>query len=114
MNVRRIWHASIAAFLLISCRKENIQSPDDSIQTEEGIIQWEGAYEVDGCGYFIIIDGIKYKPANESDINDEFKSGNRMNVRVQFERQGQITYQCGDLPYAIKAEGIKIITIEKI
>jgi hypothetical protein len=64
----------IALLLLViiffSCQKDDYQYLE-----KEAIIKWKGAYEVDGCGFFIVVDNKEYKPENENKIDAKYKSG---------------------------------------
>lgn len=93
---------------LLSCERE-----DSNIITGQGILNWTGEYEVDGCGFFITIGDIEYKPENESIIGDSFKQQN-MRVMLKYElRDRQIEKWCGDSEFATIRDGIKIISIEE-
>ena len=57
-------------------------------KTETGIeatLEWHGAYEVDGCGFFIKFeDSTLYKPIDESIIPDEFKNQYSTDVIIDY------------------------------
>jgi len=109
--------------LLIDPRKEEpliisegtITDKDDAdknILTNEATIEWSGAYEVDGCGFFVIINQKEYKPVNETIIDDSYKSG-QVDVTIKYELLNEkIEKSCGDLPYMLSFDGIRIISIE--
>jgi len=106
----------LCAFLLlcifISCSEEESDNQGD-IHKEIGILDWEGAYEVDGCGFFLYINNHQYKPENESIINNEFKNGENI-VLVEYILLGyQIQSSCGDSPNSINTDGVKLISIKK-
>lgn len=96
---------------LISCTICN----KDDILINNGILIWTGEYEVDGCGFFISIDGYIYKPENESIINDDYKISREIIVKVEYNILNyNIESWCGDSPYKTITEGIRIVSIEKI
>jgi len=97
----------LVIFISISCDKKN-----DYI-TSEGILTWTGDYSVDGCGFFITINNHKYKPIDESKIDNNFKSEN-ITVTVEYENvNNKVEKHCGDLSSPTITDGINIISIKK-
>ena len=74
---------------------------------------WTGEYEVDGCGFFIEIDSVEYKPENENIIPAAFKVNEPLSVTVQYiDLLYDIEYFCGDLPEGQKSRAIKLTSID--
>jgi hypothetical protein len=93
--------------LFLSCDKEN------EIHTDNGVLDWDGEYEVDGCGFFIIIDDNTYKPVNESIIPDSLKKDELTNIKVEYYIQKDpVELFCYDSPDIILSDAIEIISIE--
>ena len=98
--------------LILSCSYNVENNPN---LTADAVLTWTGEYEVDGCGFFIIINEHKYKSENESIIDDSYKISGETTVKVEYEILNKtIESWCGDLPYTTKTDGIKIISIRKI
>jgi len=95
--------------MVLSCDKDN-----SDILKDNGVLSWTGDYAVDGCGFFITIDNNKYKPENESIIDDSYKTVDDINVLVEYEiLNKKVESYCGDIPNATLTDGIKIIWIQK-
>jgi hypothetical protein len=110
-------------FLMVGCTKDNgiinetgIQSTRGDTLTSMATVTWEGAYEVDGCGFFIHIDNKEYKPVDEGILSDEFKnSRDPIEVKIEYiNLNKKQSYYCGDLPYTLYFDVIEILTIEKL
>lgn len=117
MKIISYFFLVLLIFIAINCKdgSNTTKAGEEKIQTKEAALLWTGAYEVDGCGFFVIIDTTKYKIENENDINDEFKKFDTTRVKIKFELlDKEITYHCGDWPSPLKKPGIKFISIEKI
>ncbi|MCD4682950.1 MAG: hypothetical protein K8R86_06680 [Bacteroidales bacterium] len=96
--------------LLLSCDKDEASS----ILISKATIKWSD-YAVDGCGFFITINEHKYKPENESNIDESFKTGEEIQVLVKYIKlNSQIGLSCGDSPWGIYFDGIVIISIKSI
>ncbi len=109
MKLIKIFLLVFPLILLLSCKKD-----DSQIITKNGVLSWTGDYAVDGCGFFITIEGSVFKPENETFIDDSFKTYSSIAVTVGFERlDKKIQSFCGDLPQPTMTDGIKIITITK-
>jgi hypothetical protein len=109
---KRVFFLAIAAVIVsmaafVSCKKDK-----DNL-TSDATIEWRGAYEVDGCGFFVIINKKEYKPINETIIDDSYKSG-QIDVTIKYELLNEkIEKSCGDIPYMLSFDGIRIISIKK-
>lgn len=107
-NSKILFLISISA-IFWSCTKNN----DSKYLKSEGVLLWTGDYAVDGCGFFITIDDHKYKPENESFIDETYKS-ERCNVVVVYQLSDHtIESACGDSPTLLSTDGIKIISISR-
>ena len=85
------------------------------IHTKEVFITWHGEYEVDGCGFIILINLVEYKASNEELIGDEFKTTEIMKALIEYEDLGNKSlYYCGDSQNPEEFNLIKLFTIEKI
>lgn len=95
---------TVSLSFLTSCKKEEYK-------TSNAIISWTGEYGLDGCGFFITIDHKKYKPQDESKIDDKFKTVDQPIV-IEYEIINKIIESwCGDLPESTKTDGVRIISI---
>ncbi len=94
-------------FVLISC-----QEPSDVIYDDNAAILWTGEYDVDGCGFFVELDSVKYKPESESVISPYFKKATRTNVIVQYiDLHYDKEYYCADSQKPKTIGVVKIISI---
>ncbi len=86
--MRRFLICIIISFLFFSCRK------NEEFVSNDAIINWTGNYEIDGCGFFVTVDGHLFKPDNENDISAEFK-GSNINVIICYkETKDQVSDGC--------------------
>ena len=96
-------------FTTVAC-----QEPSNTIYEENATLIWTGEYEVDGCGFFVEIDSVQYKPQSESVVSPHFKERSRVNVTIQYlDLQYEIEYYCGDLPEAQKVGAIRVISLDE-
>jgi len=94
----------IGAFLF-SCNTD-----DNNMLEANAVLQWQGSYAVDGCGYFIEINNHMYKPDDESSIDAKFQENDSTHVYVEYVLLNkQIEYYCGMAPEV--CDGIKIFSI---
>jgi hypothetical protein len=107
----------LSAFLFSGC-SESIDPGSqaalekDELVVKDALIYWQGAYEVDGCGFFIEIDSKMYKAKNEEIINNKYKKGQPSDVQLKFKFLNEpINSLCGDLPYPLQTDGIEIVEI---
>ena len=85
---------------------------DEEILTNDGVLIWSGNYEVDGCGFFLIIHDTKYKPVNESIIDESFETDST-DVSVEYVLlKKEHEYICGLHPPRT-IDGLKIISIKR-
>lgn len=93
-----------------------IESVKNDTLNSVALVIWTGAYEVDGCGFFIKINNREYKAVNEEIIGNEFRSFfDSSYAQLKYINLGtKIYYLCGDFPFVQKIEGIEIIEIEKL
>ena len=101
-------------FEILSCSKDHSPLISNNILENDAVLRWTGEYAVDGCGFFIIINGHKYKPENESIISENFKMNHDIEVIIEYKNlDKKIERSCGDLPIPDLIDGIEIISIEK-
>ncbi len=88
-------------------------SPQIPHSTEPAVLRWTGEYEVDGCGFIIIIGTEEYKAKNEPFIHDEFKILEDTEVLLTYKLLNkEIEVNCGDRPDPLSYRGIEIIEIK--
>ncbi|MBC8345402.1 MAG: hypothetical protein ISR82_01815 [Candidatus Marinimicrobia bacterium] len=108
--MKSIISAILLGIIFISCANED----SSTLKTAEAILIWEGAYEVDGCGFIIEMRGKTYKPKDESKIGAEFMENHKTTVIIEYFLPNEILeYLCGDAPYYQKKEALEIISINK-
>lgn len=63
-------------FGLLACDTEDETTVDPVAKTEtiQASLQWTGDYAADGCGYILNVGTSKYKPTNENDIPNSYKT----------------------------------------
>ncbi|MDX5421362.1 MAG: hypothetical protein LPK14_03850 [Hymenobacteraceae bacterium] len=71
-----------ALLLLTSCEKED-ENDGSTFERVEGTLSWSGDYAVDGCGFQLQVGEQSYKPINEEDIADSYKSASPTPVEVK-------------------------------
>ena len=93
--------------LLSSCDEGN-----EVMYENNAKLIWTGEYDVDGCGFFIEIDSVEYKPENENIIPPVFKVNEPLSITLQYiDLLYDIEYFCGDLPGGQKSKAIKLTSI---
>ena len=93
---------------IIGCDEDN-----EVFYDTEATLIYTGGFNVDGCGFFVEIEGVDYKPENEGIIPPQFKVFEPLSVTVQYiELQYDIEYYCGDTLEAQKTKGIKLISLD--
>ncbi len=85
----------------------------DSVLTSEATLIWTGDYEVDGCGFIIVIDQVEYKPINEDFIAEELKDGETEVTLTYIHLTDQIEKFCGDKPDPFIFEAIRVLSVIK-
>ena len=125
MSMKTFFFTSIKMVLLFTviCFLYSCSNDEDKNRLKsDAVIEWRGEYEVDGCGFFILIGDKEYKPVNEDVIDDSFKSVNTNSGNVANSRNVVIEYElldekvesaCGDSQSPIVCDGIKIISIKR-
>lgn len=99
--------------LLVLVFSSACEEGNDVIFEQDAKLIWTGEYDVDGCGFFIEIDTIQYKPENEGIIPPEYKKSEPLEVTVQYiDLLYEIEYSCGDLPDPQKSKAIKLTSID--
>lgn len=94
---------TILFFAFISCEEDN-----QVIYEKDARLVWTGEYDLDGCGFFIEIDSVSYKPENEGILPPEYKTSEPLEVDVQFiNLLYDIEYPCG-LTGTQTSPGIKL------
>ena len=115
--MKDIHYSSIKAVLtftfiifLYSCGGDD---KDENRLKSDAVLEWRGEYEIDGCGFFILMNDKEYKPVNEEIIDNSFKSGNT-NIIIEYELSDKkIETLCYDSHSPIEHAGIIIISIIK-
>lgn len=98
-------------FILIS--SNSCDQGNEVIYVNNAKLIWTGDYEVDGCGFFLEIDSIGYKPENENIIPPAFKINEPLSVTVQYiDLLYDIEYYCGVLPEPKRSKAIKLTSLD--
>lgn len=98
----------LVSILSFACEEGN-----EVIVKSDAKLVWTGSYDVDGCGFFIEVDSIMYKPENEGIIPPAYKKPDALSVTVQFiDLLYDIEYYCGDLPNKRMSKAIKLTYLE--
>lgn len=85
----------------------------DVIVEPDAKLIWTGSYDVDGCGFFVEIDSVQYKPENEGIIPPEYKTEEPLSITVQYiDLLYDIEYYCGDLQEVQRAKAIKLTSMD--
>ncbi len=93
-----------------SCNK----TMTDKTEKADAILEWSGEYMVDGCGFQVTIGDKNYKPENEDDIDEAFKTEEPTPVEIEFVRLNeQIDRRCGMIPESRAMDGIRVISVKK-
>lgn len=97
----------ILTVLIFSCKDDN----EVIVRTDAKLI-WTGEYDVDGCGFFVVIDSVEYKPENERIIPPEYKKDVPLDITVQYiDLLYDIEYSCGDVNRPNKSKAIELKSI---
>ena len=96
---------------------KNQQSPDSVLIDSPAVLDWTGEYEVDGCGFMVIINDEEYKAKNEEVIDDSFKRNLELiEVILKYKLLGtQVEPPSGDLPPEMRRSypEIEIISLQE-
>ena len=99
----------------LSCLKNDSPTSSNKIFKNKAVLKWMGDYAVDGCGFFVIINGHKYKPENESAIDDSFKTDHDIDILIEYKiLNKKIDIWCSYLPEVTSIDGIEVISINRI
>ena len=96
--------------MCFSCTKEN------GIYEKNATVIWKGSIALDGCGFWVEINGKEYKPTNEDIIDDFYKSEVLKRIRVEVEYkllEKNAEVYCGLSTTPINTGKIEIISIKK-
>ena len=85
-------------------------SENDEFLEDSAIITYSSP-SVDGCGYFIMINSIDYKPINPEVIPDSYKQLINEVVELKYKLPGKFEYPCSSLGL-IEGDGIEVIEIK--
>lgn len=97
-------------FMMTSCQN----GADDTQETTDAMLVWSGEYMVDGCGFEVLIDGKRYKPDNENEIDEAFKVEGETPVLITFERLGrQLDIRCGLSTQSRAMDAIRVVSVKK-
>ncbi len=98
----------ITSILLFACEEGN-----EVISNSDAKLVWTGSYDVDGCGFFIQVDSVMYKPENEGIIPPAYKKSEPLSINVQYiDLLYDIEYYCGDKPDKRMSKAIKLTYLE--
>lgn len=96
--------------MMTSCQNE----PNGDQETANAMLVWSGEYMVDGCGFEVLIDGKRYKPDNENEIDEAFKVEGETPVLITFEQLGrQLDIRCGLSTESRAMDAIRVVTVKK-
>lgn len=74
---------------------------------------WTGDPAADGCGFFVQVGDVEFKPENENIIPETFKQYNVSKVIITYSHAGQrVRYSCGFASDAM-GDGIRLTSIRK-
>ncbi len=100
----------LCAFMITSCQNGS----NDSEETANALLIWSGEYMVDGCGFEVEIDGKRYKPDNENELDEAFKVEGETPVVLTFERLGrQLDIRCGLSTQSRAMDAIRVVSVKK-
>jgi hypothetical protein len=100
----------LSAIVLLSCQN----SSDGDAETSDATLIWSGEYMVDGCGFEVEIDGKRFKPDNENEIDEAFKVEGETPVLITFEKLGrQLDIRCGLSTQSRAMDAIRVVTVKK-
>lgn len=102
----------LSALALFASACQNGMEQDT--ETADALLIWSGEYMVDGCGFEVEIDGKRYKPDNENDIDEAFKVEGEIPVLITFERLGrQLDIRCGLSTQSRAMDAIRVVSVKK-
>ncbi|GGG02552.1 hypothetical protein [Pontibacter amylolyticus] len=87
---------------------------DGNAETDDAILIWSGEYMVDGCGFEVEIDGKRFKPDNENEMDEAFKVEGETPVIITYEKLGrQLDIRCGLSTQSRAMDAIRVISVKK-
>jgi len=94
-----------------SCEKKN----EGDIFKETAILTWQGEIALDGCGFWVKINGKEYKPVNEDIIDVSYEIvGEKIRVEIEYKLlEKNVEYYCGLSNTPMNVGKIEIISIKK-
>lgn len=99
----------LGTLLIISCKEEPPEP--ETVDFRPVVVRWTGDYRVDGCGFFVEIDSVSYRPLNEDYFSDAFRMVSDTIVEMNYLNLNQeITSQCGQ-GFPFKIGGIEVMAI---
>lgn len=91
----------------------NCEEGNEVIYEPNAKLIWTGEYDVDGCGFFVEIDSVQYKPENEAILPPQYRTVEPLDVTVQYiDLLYEIEYYCGDSPDAKMARAITLTSLD--
>lgn len=107
--------ASLLPILLLSawpgCEADDAAISTAGTHTTEATLVWQGEIAVDGCAFFVEIEGKRYKPANEEIIPDAFKAEAETAVLIKYKEHDPVAYPCG--LQANTFDAVELVSISK-
>ncbi|MBX0335311.1 hypothetical protein K3G39_18910 [Pontibacter sp. HSC-14F20] len=87
---------------------------EGNAETDDAILFWSGEYMVDGCGFEVEINGKRFKPDNENEIDEAFKMEGETPVMITYEKLGrQLDIRCGLSTQSRAMDAIRVISVKK-
>ncbi|MFZ1292344.1 MAG: hypothetical protein WAR79_19780 [Melioribacteraceae bacterium] len=103
-----IYFFLILGIFSISCDEKN-----EVVFEPEATLIWSGDYDNGGCGFFIEIDSVLYKPENEGIIPPAFKVDRNLSTTIQYiDLMYEIETDCNLESYSVKANAIKLTSMD--
>ncbi|MCP2045279.1 hypothetical protein [Pontibacter sp. HSC-36F09] len=100
----------LCSLLLVACQNNT----DGNAETDDAILIWSGEYMVDGCGFEVEIDGKRFKPDNENEMDAAFKVEGETPVIITYEKLGrQLDIRCGLSTQSRAMDAIRVISVKK-
>jgi hypothetical protein len=102
--------------LLAGCKGEVCK--DLNVLETTATLTWNGDYALDGCGYSIQIGENHYKPENESDIDESFKTEalfKGTSVKLTYSPGGRkMDVGCGMMAGTTLIDYVVVLAVEKL
>lgn len=109
--MKKLWILFLIPVIFLTfCRKDGHR-----VKTSKGKVIWEGSYNDGGCGFYLTIQNVKYKPVNEDFLDSTYMTGEEIDVKVKYEiLERQLIYMCGKYSDSIHTNAIEILELNKI